>query len=497
MSAFPSLLELLLLVPAIGAVALFFVRRNGLAWGLGLGCALVELWLAVHLYQTFDLHDSSWQWYRRWFVTSWVVYTVGADGISVIFMLLTAFLSVLVAIYGGLVRCFTPLPRFLAVVLACEAVLMGQFATLDLLWFVLFSAVQILIVGYQFTTWSLSTLERLAISRYYQFMGTSILLLVLATLMLGWSHGELAGGAWSFELGILQADHRSLYIQEVVFFLLFYGLAIRVPIFPLHGWLPHVMEHGTVASALVLLVGLKTGVYGMVRFMFPLVPDAVWHWHVTVIAIAAVGIFYSALFALVQKNLRKLLAYAVISHTGILVIGLFSLHPQAFQGTILLTMTFGLAISTLLLMAGIVYLRTHTMVLVLLGGLFSALPWIGIAFLVAAFSVVGMPGTPGFEAVHLLLEAAIHRFGALVTVAAALGNVAAAACLLWAFQRAFLATPLQVGAGRGVVARATWVEQSLAILLLAVQLISGFYAEPWLSLVENGSKTLATPYMER
>ncbi|MBF0628916.1 MAG: NADH-quinone oxidoreductase subunit M [Magnetococcales bacterium] len=485
------------LVPVVGAVALLFVRHVGLAWIIALGCTGGELLLAVRMLYRFDLHKEGWQWLQRLPVTDWLIQLAGADGITVFFVLLTAFLALLVVLYGGWVRHFQNLPRFFAVVLACEAALMGQFTTLDLMWFTLMATIHTFCIGYLFSAWSLSTDERTAIARYHQFMGTSLLLLLAATLMVGWNHAESHGGVWSFELPVLLQNERSPYLQSVIFYLLFYGLAIRLPIFPLHGWLPQVMEHGTVASAMVLLLGVKTGIYGIVRFLLPLFPDAVWRWHEYVITFATLGIFYSALLALVQKNLRRLLAYAVISHTGMLIIGLFSLHPHAFQGSLLLTGSFGLAITTLMLMAGIVHQRTQNMRLERLGGLFVPLPLIGLAFLVAALSVVGMPGTPGFDAVHLLLEAAIDRFGALVTVLAALGNVAAASCLLWAFQRAFLASP---GAGAPAVAtlaRATGIETGLAALLIAVQLFSGFHADPWLTLVKQASQTLAAPYMER
>ncbi|MBF0339906.1 MAG: NADH-quinone oxidoreductase subunit L [Magnetococcales bacterium] len=492
-----SLLEWLQLIPLIGVLVLLLIRHPLVAWLTGVVCTVGELALAMRLMQLYDLQNPRWQWYRRIPVTDWLVHVSGADGITVLFVLMTAFLSLLVLLYGGLVRGFRPVAGFFAVVLGCEAALMGQFASLDLLWFTAMAVLHTLLIGYLFSTWSLSGDEQRAITRYYQFMGTSLLLLLAATLMLGWNHAEMTRGEWSFELTVLVNDPRSPYLQGVIFYLLFYGLAIRVPLFPLHGWLPLIMEHGTVASAMVLLVGLKTGIYGMLRFLFPLLPDAVWRWHEYVIAIAAIGILYSALLALVQKNLRKILAYALVSHTGILVIGLFSLHPHAFQGSIMLTGSFGLAISTLVLMAGIVHLRTRGMALEKLGGLFTPLPLIGVAFLVAALSIVGMPGTPGFDAVHLLLEAAIERFGALVTVLAALGNVVAAACLLWAFQRAFLATPGPGAPPVQTLARATPIEKGLAAILIAVQLASGFNADPWLELVRSGSRLIAAPYLER
>jgi NADH-quinone oxidoreductase subunit M len=173
----------------------------------------------------------------------------------------------------------------------------------------------------------------------------------------------------------------------------------------------------------------------------------------------------------------------VVSHTSILVIGLFSLGTAAFQGAVMLSVDFGLAIVGLLLMTGFVYRRTRTALLPKLGGLFDRIPSIGVAFFVAGLSIVGMPGTPGFDAAHLMLESAIDRFGALVTIAAALGNVAAAGFLLWAFQRAFLSPRTE--ASTAAVEPATALERAIALMVILVLLGAGFYSEPWLQLVDT------------
>jgi NADH-quinone oxidoreductase subunit M len=183
------------------------------------------------------------------------------------------------------------------------------------------------------------------------------------------------------------------------------------------------------------------------------------------------------------------MAFAVVSHTSLVVIGIFSLDHVAFQGALLLAANFGLAATAMMLMTGFVYRRTRTTRLDKLGGLFDRIPLIGLTYLVAGLAIVGMPGTPGFDAAHLVLESAIHRFGALPTVAAALGNVAAAGFLLWAFQRAFLAP---APAGRGTaIERATAMESLIAAVLVVVLLWSGFHMGPWLDLVDAPLRALA------
>jgi len=228
----------------------------------------------------------------------------------------------------------------------------------------------------------------------------------------------------------------------------------------------------------------------LIRFVFPLLPEAVIQWQVYIVAFAALGIFYAALLALLQTNLRRLLAFAVVSHTSIMIIGLFSLEHAAFQGSLLLAVNYGLATAGLLFMTGMVYRRTRTMQLDKLGSLFDDIPLIGIAFLIAGLSIVGMPGTPGFDAAHLVLEASIVRFGALPSIAASLGNVVAAGFLLFAFQKAFLASrdeqlpPLKIQ-------KPLAAERILAGSMILILFISGFYSEPWMELIDASLQPLS------
>jgi NADH-quinone oxidoreductase subunit M len=487
------LLAWLQLLPLGAAVLVYRVREDRTVFWLALLLALVELLGAGYLYHLFDPSRSDFQLAEQLTILGPFSYHAAADGMTVSFVLLTAFLSLMAVPYGW-VRPFRPQFRFLTILFVGEAVLMSQFVTLDLLWFVLCSAVQMGLAGYLMHLWSASPDEGSSLTRFAEFMGVGLLLLSLGTLLLGWAHFD-ATGTWSFDLLHLAANPLPKVFQASAFFLIFYGLGIRIPLFPLHGWLPMVAERGTVVLALVFLLGVKTGFYGMLRFLFPLLPAPIYEWRLAVVIIATIGIFYAAWLAMMQVNLRRMMAYAVISHTDILLIGLFSLQAHAFQGSIILMCNFGLAAATLFFMIGLINRRTHTVLLSRLGGLFNRLPLIGIAFFVAGLAIVGMPGTPGFDAAHLLMEAAMHRFGALITIAAALGNVASAAFLLWSFQRIFLAQPESRSLSAQTVTRTErWLEGVLVVALIGVQLTAGFYSAPWLTLVGQTAQTMAVPY---
>lgn len=491
-AGFPLLLTLQLL-PLAGALLLPALRRLPRVALLGLAFFAGELVLALWLYFLYDDSTAALQFGERLRLFGPFAYHAGVDGVSVLFILVTALLSLLAAIYG-LVRGLAPGWRFLSVVLAVEAATMTLFTSLDLFWFVFFSVLQLGLVGYLLWRWGTSPDKELALRRFQQFMGLGVLLLLSAALLLGWSHAH-QHGYWSFDLFDLATTSMDPAFSSPVFFLLFYGLAIRTPIFPLHGWLPVVAEHGNIAVGPTLLLGIKVGIYGMVRFLLPLLPEAALQWQKHVVAFAVLGIFYAAALALMQHNLRRLLAFAVVSHTGLIIIGLFALETLAFQGAVLLSVNFGLAIATLLFMTGMIYRRTRTTSLRKLGGLFDTIPFVGITFLVAGLAIVGMPGTPGFDAAHLVLEASIHAFGGLLTIAAALGNVLAAGFLLWAFQRAFLA-PRPEGLPPLQVAPTSLAERLVAGAVAVVLLGAGFWSEPWLELIEQPLQALGELYRQ-
>ena len=215
--------------------------------------------------------------------------------------------------------------------------------------------------------------------------------------------------------------------------------AVRLAQFPFHAWLPPVAQHGTLATVPVFVVGIKVGIYGLMRFVLPLLPSAVLDWQDFVVGLGVAGIFYGAGLALMQLGLRRLLAFSAISQTGMLLVGVFTLDLEGLIGTLLLSVNFGVAASGLLFATGLVYRRAGSTLLPRLGGVFELMPLLGITFLISALSTMAMPGTPGFDAAHLLLEGAIGSRDWGIAAAVAIGNVFTAAFLLWAFQRVFLA----------------------------------------------------------
>jgi NADH-quinone oxidoreductase subunit M len=492
-SSYPILTSLQVM-PLLGLIVLYWFKNSPHLMKAGIVLSAIEMLITFDLFRLFEQSNAAMQFSEQLTLLAPLSYHAAVDGMSVIFILLTGLLSFMVMIYASII----PLERIKHLpflVLIIESIIMSLFTTLDLLWFTLMSFVELMLLGYMLHRWATSPDRELAMTRYLQFMLTGLVLFAMGIAMLAWNYSHVTGNNWTFDLLLLKDVVVSSEIRSIIFFLLFYGLGIRIPLFPIHGWLPLVAEHGTVAIAPVFLVGLKVGIYALLRFVLPLLPDAVMQWHEFIVTFAVAGVFYAAVMAMMQVNLRRLLAFAIVSHTSILVIGLFSLNQIAFEGAILLSINFGLAISGLLFMTGFVFHRTSTMLLSKMGGLFDYIPIIGITFLISALSLVGMPGTPGFDAAHLILEASIHRFGALITIAAALGNVIAAGFLLWAFQQAFLSP--KVGSWNKIATRtASLSEKILAASIITLLLITGFYSEPWLGLIENSMQGLGDLYIQ-
>lgn len=486
-TGFP-LLSMLIALPLLGMAAGWVVKSARQAFILGVACAGVELALTIRLLSSFQTGAASLQFVERLPLTPFLAYHLGVDGVSVLFVTLTALLTLLVILYGEIVH-ERPAGIYVASVFAFEAVLMGLFLSIDLLEFWLVSLLELIPATFILSRWGVGPAKDYAVTRYLQDMIGGLALMLGGILILGWNHAETTGD-WSFALGDLATAPISRTQQSLIFVLLFYGLAVRMALFPFHAWLPIVAQHGPLATICVFLVGLKVGIYALLRFVLPLLPDAVHAWKGFVVALGMIGIFYGALLALMQINLRRLLAFAAVSHIGMLVIGVFCLNVEGLAGSLLLAITFGVAASGLLFVTGVIYRSTRTTLMPRLGGMFDALPLLGLTFLLAALSTMAMPGTPGFDAAHLMLEGAIetHHWG--VAVAMATGSVASAAFLLWAFQRVFLAQRRDTVL-RPEKIRLSVSEAALAGAVCVVLLGVGFYTKPWMEIVDGSLADLA------
>ncbi len=489
-AAFP-LLSTLVLVPLLAAVAVLRVSAAVIAWRIGLVAALANMAVSIYLLMAFDSGNFAIQLAEQFHFAGFS-YSAGVDGANILFIPLTALLTVLALMYTAITRHATD-RVFIACLLGYESVLMGAFTALNVLQF-WFWCVMELVPVIVLTLCAGTGQHRQRTLRYVlQYWVSGLLMTLCGFLLLAFGLID-SEHSLTFDWLTLKQNNVYLHDETLIFILLFYGFAIRMPLFPFHGWLPVLAEHGTVASAFIFLIGLKLGVYAVIRFILPMIPGVAEQWAHFVVILGLLGVFYGALLALMQINVRRLLAFAVISHTGMLIIGVFCFNDFGLEGTLLLSIAYGLATAGMFFSTGLIYERTRTAFLPRLGGVFDTNAPLAFLFLVSALTTMVMPGTPGFDAAHLLIEGVIEEDGWWIAIGILLGNVLAAAFLLWAFQRIFFATPKRKFWPSHSQYHSVKKERMIAVVICAVLICTGFYTTPWLKFIDQEAEVMHEQY---
>jgi NADH-quinone oxidoreductase subunit M len=435
------ILSLLILLPLVWALVLPFLRehRTVRVWAL-VGAGL-ELALSLLMLAALRPEDAGMQLMERaaWIPSLNVHYLLGIDGISALFPPLTAllFCAVILASWTSI----QTLPRlYFALLLALESVTMGVFCALDLVLFFLFWELTLVPIYFLISLWGIGPERRFAAIKYTLFMLAGGIPLLFAILLLGLHHAAATGasipGGLSFDYLTLLEQPLSPSVQTAVFLLLFFGFAVKAPLFPFHTWLPTVLREGPVGLS-ALLVGLKLGAFGILRFALPLAPTAAREYFWLMAALGGFGALYGALVALRQSNLRKMLAFSSVSHVGMVIVGIAVMNSQSIQGAIFQLLNFGVVAGGLMLLVGFLHHRLGSTDLASLGGLVGPLPLLAAFFLLLGMASIGLPGTNGFVAELLMLLGIMQVSPGLALVALG-GVILSAAYFLGFFQRAFL-----------------------------------------------------------
>lgn len=485
-AAFP-LLTTLTLVPLAAMIAILFSRSSKLALGFGFAGALLTLGLSIYLLTVFDAAHSGIHLVEQLHFLG-LSYCVGVDGTNILFIPLTSVLTLLALVYTLNTRHVTD-KLFIACLLAYETILIGAFVSLNALQFWFWCVLELIPVMLLTVHAGTGKNRRWVVVLLLQYWGSGLLMALAGFLLLAFGLID-ASHALTFDWLTLKQNNAYLHDEVLIFILLFFGFAIRMPLFPFHGWLPVLAEQGTVASAVIFLVGLKLGIYAVIRFILPMVPGVAEQWAGLVVTLGVISIFYGALLALMQINIRRLLAFAVISQTGMLVIGIFCFNENGLEGSLLLSVAYGLAMAGMLFSVGLIYDRTRTAYLPRLGGLFDTNGTLALLFLISALSTMVMPGTPGFDAAHLLVEGVIDEAGWLLAIAILVGNVMSAAFLLWAFQRIFMATPKRAEQPYSCSHHSVWKERIITTAISLLLIGTGFYTTPWLNFIDQDAAAI-------
>lgn len=478
------ILSVLLFLPLAAALLLRTMRSDQAAYRIALWASIVELVLAFFAWSRFvpDVADMQFVEHIPLIPAIGFGYHVGVDGVSMLFLPATALLTLLAVLYAE------PSTRgdsagYLGAILMFEATMIGAFVSIDMLFFLFFFVAELYPSWLLITRWGTGEKRGEAAVTYVTMMLIGAFAMLIGIIMLALNYGNVSSSGMSFNyLKLLSVDVPAT-TQTLIFFLLCLGFAIKAPIFPLHTWMPKVLEQGPIVGMSIFLVGIKLGTFGFLRYVIPLLPQAATEWFWLMALLGVLGMVYGALIALVQTNLRRLLAFASLSHMGVVMLGLFSLNFTGMQGGLLQMINLGITGAGLFFIAAFLFQRVGAPDLARMGGLNEVAPYMAMTFLIIGLAGIGMPGTSGFNGEHLVMLGAF-QMNPWMAGAAGLGTLLSASYFLWYYQQAFLgsARPATPRAVVDLGSREAWIAGSLAVLVIAM----GMYTTPFLSTM-NGS----------
>jgi NADH-quinone oxidoreductase subunit M len=489
MSNFP-LITIILALPIVGFVLVLLLPRK---WGgavrwLSFLFSLATFAVSLLLLRApFTLRgELLLEEHYAWIPTAHISYAVGVDGMSILLVLLTTFLSPL-AILSSWKAIEERVKEYYAFMLLLEVGMVGVFVALDLFLFYVFWEFTLVPMYFLIGIWGGPNRQYAAIKFFLYTMAGSILML-LAILWLGINLD-------TFYLPDLIANAASIpvNVQRWLFLAFAAAFAIKVPLWPLHSWLPDAhVEAPTAGSVILAGVLLKMGTYGFVRFNLPLFPEASVTFAPWVAGLAVIGIIYGAWVSFAQTDVKKLVAYSSVSHLGFVMLGIFALTPQGIEGAILQMVNHGLSTGALFLVVGMLYERRHTRNLDAFGGIWRVMPVYGALSLIVTLSSMGLPGLNGFVGEFTIL---LGAFGSPVlsfwfTVLAATGVILAAIYLLWMFQKVYLG-PLDKPENEKLTDLSVREVIALAPIIVMMFWI-GLYAVPFFNMMNPAVSNLLT-----
>jgi NADH-quinone oxidoreductase subunit M len=431
------ILTLLIFFPILGAIVLLFINQEkaGTLRVVTLIFAIVEFIFSLPLFFAFDSKTAAMQFVEDWW---WVEaygisYKLGIDGISLLLVLLTTFLTVLCILCSWTAITFR-VKEFMISFLFLETGMIGALVALDLVLFYVFWEVMLIPMYLLIGVWGDPKRRIYAAIKFFLFTMAGSVLMLVAILAL-YFIGAKALGKGTFDVLELYKLGIPIGTQYWLFGAFALAFAIKVPMFPFHTWLPDAHTEAPTAGSVILAgVLLKMGTYGFIRFAIPLFPQAAFQLMPLVSVLALIGIIYGALVSMMQPDLKRLVAFSSVSHLGYVMLGMFALNTQGVQGSIYQMLNHGISTGSLFLIVGMIYERRHTRMIADFGGLSKVMPVYATFFMIVSLSSIGLPGTNGFVGEFLILLGAFQS-NIVYGVLAATGVILGAAYMLWMFQR--------------------------------------------------------------
>ena len=484
---FPILSSLILL-PIIGAFFIFFVKSNEEKYQsskyVALFISLANLLLSLYLWYVFDknVYDFQFVENREW-IPGLINYKVGVDGISILFIILTTFVTPLCIIsVNSTIK--NRLKEFLISILVMESLMVGVFCSLDLVVFYLFFEGGLIPMFLIIGIWGG---ERRVYSAFKFFLYTLLgsVLMLIAIISIYWMTNT-TDVEKLYEIGL------DVKYQNLLWLAFFSSFAVKTPMWPVHTWLPDAhVEAPTAGSVLLAAILLKMAGYGFIRFSLGLFPNASEYFVPLIYSLSLIAIIYTSLVALMQEDMKKLIAYSSVAHMGFVTLGIFTMTQQGIEGSIFQMISHGLVSAALFLCVGVIYDRMHTRQISCYGGIVSIMPKYSVLLMIFTLGAIGLPGTSGFIGEFLILLATFKK-NILVATIASTGIILAAAYMLWLYKRVIFGEILNNNLKKIVD-----INKSEVIILscLAIPVIFfGFYPDPLISTTKVSINNLLEMY---
>ena len=433
--SFP-ILSVLVFVPLLGAVTLLFVRREHESYikGFTLVFSIIEFAISLPLYFYFDEKTTAMQFVEKlpWFPEWGISYYLGIDGISLLLVLLTTFLTILCVLCSWK-AIETRVKEYYVTFLVLETAMIGTLCALDLVLFYVFWELMLIPMYLLIGVWG-GPRRIYAAIKFFLFTMVGSVLMLLAIFALYFHYFKTAG-VYTFDALELYKAQVPIGLQYWLFAAFALSFAIKVPMFPVHTWLPDAHTEAPTAGSVILAgVLLKMGTYGFLRFAIPLFPAAAFAAVPLMSILALIGIIYGAIVSMMQPDLKRLIAFSSVSHLGYVMLGMFAFNMQGVEGSIYQMLNHGISTGGLFLIVGMIYERRHTRMIADFGGLSTPMPIFAAFFMIVTLSSLALPGTNGFVGEFLILLGAFRAnklFGILGTTGVVLGAV----YMFWMFQR--------------------------------------------------------------
>jgi len=481
----PNILSILIWLPILGGILILSIggdRNAQLARKIALGFSGGTFLLSLSLYADFDTTTASMQFVERyqWIESLHIQYFLGVDGISMPLIILTTLLTIIVVIAGWEVIT-KRVAQYMASFLIMEGLMIGVFSSMDAILFYLFWEAMLIPMFLIIGVWGGSNRVYAAIKFFlYTLVGSLLMLVAIIYLYFTSDH--------TFNIASFHATPLTYTTQVLIFLAFFAAFAVKVPMFPVHTWLPDAhVEAPTGGSVILAAITLKMGAYGFLRFSIPITPDASSELAIWVIGLSLIAVVYIALVALVQRDMKKLIAYSSISHMGFVTLGFFIFDTQGMEGAIVQMISHGFISGALFLCVGVLYDQMHSREINSYGGVANAMPVFSLFLVFFAMSNAGLPGTSGFVGEFLVILGSFRVNGWYAAVAG-LTLVLGAAYTLWMIKRVVYGeiTNEKVRALVDVNGREKLVLGVLAVCVLGL----GIYPMPLLEVMHSTVENL-------